>query len=131
MFYTVFEKQFLFVNPFYWWMSLYIVFWIPEVIQPRLFFLKNLSLYLLTFFSGPYIFRTEFIASKEFFVTEITFLHQVSKYWASIYQIRPTQNFPGQSFTSLFQKHWICWKVDQQIYLKRLRIVVGGQKLKQ
>ena len=42
----------------------------PEVIQ-GLFL--NLSLYLLTFLSGAYLFSTEFIVSRKLFVAELTF----------------------------------------------------------
>ena len=53
------------MDPCYWWN--FLIVWIPEVIQG---FLENLSLNLLTFLSGAYLFSTEFIVSSNFFVAE-------------------------------------------------------------
>ena len=60
------------------------------------------------FLSGAYLFSTEFIVSRKLFVAKLTFFHRVSKYWASLYQSSPTENFAGQNLTSPFQKDWIC-----------------------
>ena len=123
MLYTGHEKQSLYrgflilINFFNSLFLLQINFLIPEVIQCFFF---NLSLYLLTFLSGTYLFSREFIASRKLFVAQLTFLSSSFKILGqSLSRQSNAKYFQSKFEQSFSKKNWISQKVDQQMYQEK------------
>ena len=73
----------------------------PEVIQGFFF---NLSLYLLTFLSGAYLFSTKFIGSRKLFVAELTFFSSRFKILGQSISKKSNTKFSWSKFDQSFSK---------------------------